>query len=166
MNLDVTLQLQHPGWKRLLRPYCKTVRKICELTLSETPLARIKCRFEVAVVLADDAMIKTLNGDFRGVDKPTNVLSFPAEDGMKSKLSRVLKGQKEFAIGDVVLAIETLEREAKEQGKKPRDHATHLLVHGILHLLGYDHMNEKDAKIMESLEIKILKNQQINNPYL
>jgi len=105
----------------------------------------------MAVVLADDAFIRELNRDYRGQDKPTNVLSFPGEDAY---------------LGDLILAYETVEREAREQGKSAKHHAIHLLVHGTLHLLGYDHMVAKDAARMEALEIKILKKQEIDNPYL
>lgn len=144
---DITIQLQDARWKTRLRPYCKTVRAACESVL----LSR-KVHGEIAVVLADDAFAQQLNRDYRGKDKPTNVLSFPNDEA----------GQ----LGDIVLAFETVEREAAEQGKSFKHHAVHLLVHGTLHLLGYDHEIEKEAARMEKLEIKILDKLGVANPYL
>jgi probable rRNA maturation factor len=161
VELDVAVQLKTPEWKTLLRPYCKTVREICLSTLHETRLAKKACSFEMTVVLADDAFVRELNRDYRGMDKPTNVLSFSNDE-----LPRLFKKSECYHLGDIVLAYETLEREALAQTKRPRDHATHLLVHGILHLLGYDHINDKDAISMEKMEIKILKKHGIANPYL
>lgn len=109
----------------------------------------------ITILLTNDAEIKTLNTDFRGKPKATNVLSFP--DG--STLDGVTH------LGDVVLAYETIAREAKEQKKALKAHMTHLVIHGVLHLLGYDHENAKDAKRMEALEINILAAMGIADPY-
>ena len=116
----------------------------------------------MTVVLADDAFIHELNKTYRGKDKATNVLSFPNPD-----FSSVTRHPSPVThLGDLVLALETVEREAAEQGKKAKDHAVHLLVHGTLHLLGYDHEQDKEAARMERLEIKILKGLGVGNPYL
>lgn len=112
---------------------------------------------EVSLVLADDAFIKELNRDYRGKDKPTNVLSF--ETGMKP-----VKGQP-FVAGDIIVAYETVVREAAEQGKSFTEHLAHLLVHGTLHLLGEDHLTDKQADKMEAKEIKIMKQLGYDNPY-
>jgi probable rRNA maturation factor len=115
---------------------------------------------EVSVNLSDDKGVQELNRDYRGKDKPTNVLSFEQYDpDMPS-----LPGEA-IMLGDIVLAYETIEREAKEQEKSFADHFTHLLVHGTLHLLGYDHIDDEEAEEMEALEIKILAGFHIENPY-
>lgn len=145
----IHIQLQHPRWKTRLKPYCKTVREACEAAL----LSRKKV--EITVVLADDTFVQELNKTYRGKDKPTNVLSFPNHDESPDN-----------HLGDIVLALETIEREAKEQEKTVRSHAQHLLVHGVLHLCGYDHERQKDAEIMEGLEVKVLKKLGVENPYL
>lgn len=122
------------------------------------------------IVLADDAQVQELNRDFREKDKPTNVLSFPAfatNEALKASLAAdYLPFEAEAGyMGDMVLAFETVAREAEEQGKHLRHHFTHLVVHSFLHLLHYDHMDEQEAAFMESLEIQILQQLSIANPY-
>ena len=115
---------------------------------------------EVSLVLADDITVQALNRDYRGQDKPTNVLSFAAlEDG-----GPALPGEP-VALGDVVLALETVLREAREQGKPLADHLRHLTVHGALHLLGFDHESDEEATEMEALEVSILAGLGIADPY-
>lgn len=161
MKSDITVQLKDPRWKSLLRPYCKTVREACEAALQ---ISGDRCQLtEMTVVLADDSFIGDLNRTYRGKNKATNVLAFPNENLSPDScyLTPPVKH-----LGDLVLALETIGREAKEQGKSFKDHTKHLLVHGTLHLLGHDHMKKREAETMEALEIKILKKLGIANPYL
>lgn len=119
---------------------------------------------EIAVRLTDDAEVHALNRDFRGKDKPTNVLSFPqVQADLLDTLSNSDDG--EILLGDIVLARETCAREAEEKGISTPDHATHLIVHGTLHLVGYDHMDDAGAQAMEALEVKALASLGIANPY-
>ena len=116
---------------------------------------------ELAVMLTDDAGIRTLNSNWRGVDKPTNVLSFPAlppaGPGGPDDAPRML--------GDIAIAYETTRKEADEEEKPFDHHLSHLAVHGFLHLIGYDHEKDDDAETMESLEQEILAQLGIPNPY-
>lgn len=108
---------------------------------------------EMCIMLATDKLIRQYNKQFRNIDKPTNVLSFKSDILYDNHM------------GDIIIALETLEAEAEVQGKTFYNHFAHILTHGILHLLGYDHVQESDAQVMESLEIKILSQIGINNPY-
>ena len=115
---------------------------------------------ELSVVLADDSLVQTLNRDYRGKDKPTNVLSFALTeaDGPEVEDAPTL-------LGDVVLAWETLVRESAEQGKPLSNHLCHLVVHGVLHLLGYDHEVDAEAEEMERLEVEVLGTLAVPDPY-
>ncbi|MGM0559459.1 MAG: rRNA maturation RNase YbeY [Pseudomonadota bacterium] len=111
---------------------------------------------EVCVVLADDLLLQELNRNFRDKDRPTNVLSFPSDDLLPDGMR---------LLGDVVLSYDTCADEAREQGKSLRDHARHLTLHGVLHLLGHDHEAAEDAEEMERLEVELLAELGVANPY-
>ena len=116
---------------------------------------------EIAVMLTDDAGIRTLNSNWRGIDKPTNVLSFPALQPERAPKP----GDAPRMLGDIAIAYETMRREADEEQKPFDHHLSHLAVHGFLHLIGYDHENDADAETMESLETEILAQLGIPDPY-
>jgi probable rRNA maturation factor len=113
----------------------------------------------VALLLTDDAAVRRLNAQWRGIDKPTNVLSFPPADG-----SVAPDGAK--SLGDIAIAYETTAREAQAEEKPFADHLAHLCVHGFLHLMGYDHESEAQAETMENLERVILARLGVPDPYL
>ena len=127
--------------------------------------------FEISLLACDDARMATLNAEFRGKPVPTNVLSWPAEDRATEKDGDrpALPGSggigMHVELGDIAIAFETCRREAGEQQKTMDDHVTHLLVHGVLHLLGYDHIRPKDAGLMEMTEVRILAGLGIADPY-
>jgi probable rRNA maturation factor len=110
---------------------------------------------EISILLCNDAFIRDLNHKWRGIDKATNVLSFPSGEP-------IAKAQ---VLGDIVIAFETLKREAEEEGKSFRDHFAHLLAHGFLHLIGHDHLVEAEAERMEALERQVLAALGIDDPY-
>jgi probable rRNA maturation factor len=112
---------------------------------------------EVSVMLSDDARVREVNRAWRKMDKPTNVLSFPAAEADKISSSPFL--------GDVILAFETVEREAADEDKPFADHVAHLMVHGFLHLIGYDHETDQEAERMEALETRALAELGIADPY-
>ena len=117
---------------------------------------------EIALLLTTNAKLQSLNLQFRGLDKPTNVLTFSA---LSADSPQLMKGQPLF-LGDIAIAAETVIREAYEQNKTASDHLSHMIIHGTLHLLGYDHEDENAAQKMETLERKILAAQNIADPYL
>lgn len=113
---------------------------------------------ELSIVFADDAMVQELNAQWRGKDIPTNVLSFP------SKLMRPVDVLPPV-LGDIILAFQTVEREALQEEKRFENHVSHLVLHGFLHLLGYDHESDEDARLMENTETRILAALAIPDPY-
>lgn len=123
---------------------------------------------EGSILACDDARIKVLNADFREKDKATNVLSWPAEE-------RATPGERPdlpepdfegvIELGDIAISFDTCAREAHEAGKSMADHVTHLIVHGLLHVLGYDHISDTDAEIMEKTEVEILATMGVEDPY-
>ncbi len=117
-----------------------------------------KTALEVSLVFTDDASIREINAEWRKQDKATNVLSFPA-------FPLVPGGKPGPMLGDIIIARETVEREAVELEKSFDDHLTHLMVHGFLHLFGYDHMNNSEAERMEGLETRILAELSLSDPY-
>ncbi|WP_306154137.1 rRNA maturation RNase YbeY [Roseovarius sp. MMSF_3281] len=127
--------------------------------------------WEVAVLACDDARIATLNAAFRERPTPTNVLSWPETDLAPAAPGAVPEKPPQGGdegpqhLGDIAIAYDTCAREAAEQGKPMADHVTHLLVHGTLHLLGYDHIRDEDATLMEATEVAILGKLGLGDPY-
>ena len=125
--------------------------------------ADIACRsVEIGIALADDAETARLNGRYRGVRRPTDVLSFASGEPFGGKGQR---GEPPAMLGDIVIAFETSACDAARAGKRLDHHLQHLVVHGLLHLLGYDHETERDASRMEAMEVEILKRLGIADPY-
>ncbi|MFO1142122.1 MAG: rRNA maturation RNase YbeY [Amaricoccus sp.] len=120
---------------------------------------------EVGLLAADDARIAALNGEFRGKAAPTNVLSWPAFAGPVPEEPPGLPGEGPLFIGDVALGYETCAREAEEAQIPLTEHAAHLVVHAVLHLLGHDHAEDAEAESMEALEAKALASMGVANPY-
>jgi probable rRNA maturation factor len=122
--------------------------------------------WEIAILATDDASITQLNHDFRGKGQPTNVLSWPSEErGAANPGERPATPSENFELGDIAVGFETCEREAIASGKPLENHLLHLIVHGTLHLLGYDHQTGLDADLMETTEIAILVKLGVPDPY-
>ena len=155
-----------PGWDDE-DSWADLARRAVRAGLSVSPFANLidkKVSVEVAVKLSDDAEVQSLNANYRGKDKPTNVLSFPmVQPDLLQSLENSDDG--EALLGDIILARETCAAEAAEKDISLHQHATHLMVHGTLHLLGYNHENEADAERMEDLEVKALASLGLPNPY-
>lgn len=158
-DIDVSIlgrrwQIEWPGAPAV-------ARLVARLALAT---ARVQTPAEISIVLASNHRIRRLNAKHRGVDRPTNVLAFPL-CRRRPGAQPTIGGAGIDHLGDVVIAYETVVREAARQGKSRRDHFSHLVAHGVLHLLGYDHTAERSAKTMERLEVKLLKKLRIKNPY-
>ena len=150
--LNIEISRNSDGWPEALDARAE---QAVRAALAQSK-ARITGPAELSVVLTDDAEQRVLNRDWRGIDKSTNVLSFPQIEPF---------GPVSGLLGDIILARETLEREAAELGVSFDDHFTHLVVHGFLHLLGYDHMDDDEALAMEGLETQILASLGVADPY-
>jgi probable rRNA maturation factor len=155
MTLDVDVSVEADAWSAVA-DLDDLSRKAIDAVLTETRDA-VAPAAEVSLLFCDDEKIQELNKAWRGMDKPTNVLSFPAaQPGAVAKAP---------LLGDIVVAFETVQRESLEEHKQLSDHVSHMVVHGFLHLLGYDHENDADAEKMESAEQRILARLGIADPY-
>ena len=164
--MQIDIDITEPRWAALDLP-----------ALAQTALGAVLAdrgvggQAAVSLLACDDARIAQLNADHRGKPQPTNVLSWPAGERGAAQAGAEPEAPVadifgEVELGDIAIAWQTCEREAAEQGKPLADHVTHLIVHAGLHLLGYDHLREADALLMESIEIRILETMGIVNPYV
>lgn len=169
ISLTIHLDVAFPKWKRAFAKLEEKLERAAGAAFvdAKKPPVFTQRNFEMTIVLSDDKKVKTLNHDYRGIDKPTNVLSFPQFDlnKIRGTTFALFPSPNPIPLGDVVLAWQTIERECREQSKTLENHVVHLVVHGTLHLLGYDHMNDKDAKAMEKLECDILESLGYPDPY-
>jgi probable rRNA maturation factor len=148
------------------RSWEKLLRSAAEAAIAESAfpqLAASERSVEISVLLTGDDKVRDLNAEYRGKHKPTNVLSFPLADRVDLREANV--AGPELLLGDIILARGVCESEAADKGVSVEDHATHLVVHGTLHLLGYDHHNDDEAADMEAREIRALARLGIANPY-
>ena len=148
------------------RSWVELVRGAAEAAIAESAFPQLAAsprHVEISVLLTDDDTVRELNAEYREKDKPTNVLSFPMTDPNDLRETKV--AGPELLLGDIVLARGVCEAEAMQKGVSVDDHATHLIVHGTLHLLGYDHDDDDEASEMEAREIRALARLGIPNPY-
>ncbi len=151
MQAVIDIEIEDAAWSDALPDVEAVVERAAQGALDT--LTQAKRGGAVAILLTDDAAVADLNTRFRGKPTSTNVLSFPAADSAYPHL------------GDVALAYGVCASEAEAQSKSLADHLTHLVVHGVLHLLGYDHESEADAEVMEQMECEILRRFGIADPY-
>lgn len=130
----------------------------------ELPDALLSRKLEVSVVMANDDLLRTLNREYRRKDKPTNVLSFPQYEHFGEESSLPPESEP-VCLGDILLSFETIRREASEKKIPLADHTIHLMIHGTLHLLGYDHESDEETESMQDTEISIMKKIGLKNPY-
>jgi len=149
VTFSVDIQVADPRWRKV-RGLATRLRRSAELALVRGKARRSS---SLTILLASNERLKELNRNFRGLNKPTNVLSFPSD------------AKDDVYLGDVALAYEVTAGEAKDNGKRLADHAMHLTVHGVLHLLGFDHQSVRAARKMEPLESEILCELGVADPY-
>ena len=156
MNLSCDVLVEEARWLERLDPEAVALAAAEKMVELVRPILHPQA--EISVMFSNDDQVEQLNAQWRGKSSPTNVLSFPGIAGKNLNASPLL--------GDIVLAYETIDREAREEGKLFSDHTAHLVVHGLLHLVGYDHENESDAKKMETLESRIMSSLGYPDPWL
>ena len=168
INTELNLSINEPEWEQLLPDIFQTAEKVVSQTVSFIascePLVFFDSEKTLSfnLCLSDDHEVHTLNKEFRHIDKPTNVLSFAnIDDPDFDQISQ----QQTIEMGDIIIALQTLQNEADIKHISLHDHFCHLLTHGVLHLLGYDHTTDEEAEHMEDLEAKILNLFNIDNPY-
>ncbi len=169
ITLSISLDLASAKWKKAFPKMEEKIEQAVAASFlhAKKPKAFSERNFEVAVTLADDKAMTDLNHTYRGKKSSTNVLSFPQFKiaGLTGRTLDFYPDQDAIPLGDVVLAHGTVKKECKEQDKTLENHVIHLVVHGTLHLLGYDHMKGKDAKSMEKLECAVLESLGYPDPY-
>lgn len=159
--MSIEIILEDTRWTGLER----TIERAVEATLTHMELEPSK--WDITVLGCNDARITDLNGDFREKNQPTNVLSWPSQErGADLDGARPRPPEGEPELGDIAISFETCESEANAGNISLQSHTTHLVVHGVLHLLGYDHVRDGDADLMEALEIAILAKLGVANPYV
>jgi probable rRNA maturation factor len=154
---EVDIVVESPLWEQVAQARATVLRAVAAVAAHRDAAPMLRPRDELGVSLGDDAAIAELNGHWRDKPRPTNVLSFPAPPMPQTEMPRFL--------GDIVLAFETIAREAASEGKAIEEHLAHLVVHGFLHLLGHDHETDEEARGMEALETGILATMGIVDPY-
>ena len=166
---SLNLTVNEPAWLQVL-PDVETISgevfsQVLDYvgSLEEIDFLQSGKNINVNLCLGNDDEVHALNREFRGKDKPTNVLSFANIDD--ESFADEWSDGKEIELGDIIIALETMQAEAGNQNLTLHDHSCHLFAHGLLHLLGYDHIEADEAEHMESFEIAILKQMNINNPY-
>lgn len=165
--LDVQVTFDDDGWRDLEFHPENVTQKLCKLVCEKrAPFIESVC--EISVLLTNDKGIRPMNALYRGKDAATNVLSFGVFNTplTQEEWTRLQDPERPFLIGDLVFSLDTLKRESALEEKSVLNHFSHLVVHGTLHLLGHDHMEEEEAALMEGLECEILAGVGISNPYV
>ncbi len=164
-DFDIDVEIAAEEWRAALADAPALVQRAARAALAAAGYGPLAGRIELGVRLSGDAELQALNARHRGIDRPTNVLSFAAADCRPGRLPVPAAADAPVALGDIVVAFETMAREARLAGRPLADHLAHLVVHGTLHLVGYDHETEAEAAAMERLETAVLAGLGVPDPY-
>jgi probable rRNA maturation factor len=167
--MQIDFEIKSQKWldndREIESKFNKLIKKIISYSFLQKKIEK-DFEVELGIHLIDDGEMQNINHQYRQKNKATNVLSFPSFDFLSKDEINISNQTKFISLGNIFLSYKTIQHESQEQNKSFNNHLIHLLTHGILHLLGYDHQNHKDSEKMERLEVEILKNLDINNPYL
>ncbi len=156
-HIDIFVEQQE--WYNLTFDFIQHIKDVCNLTL-KTYSKYVAHDVEMTILLSNNQKLQDLNYNYSNQDKPTNVLAFPYKQTHLHEQS-----SHELYLGDIAISYQKLEKESIEMTKSIKEHLTHLIIHGVLHLLGYDHINSSDALVMEEAEKKLMMMLGYNNPY-
>lgn len=168
-NTELNISIEEKGWETALPDFQELSNKVMQKTIDfvqnhdEIDFLSLNKTISINLSLSNDENIHKLNLEFRNMDKPTNVLSFANIDD--PFFEEQIQTDDIIELGDIMIALETMQREAKEKEISLHDHYCHLFIHGILHLLGFDHIEDDEAEYMEDFEVRILAELNIANPY-
>lgn len=171
MSVTINFLTEMPEWDELLKAHKKLWKNMAVAALKHAPidLPSVLPDISINVLLGDDEIIHKLNREYRESDKPTNVLSFPQieewDDSLEDLAEESEATGEPAELGDIIMAYGVIARESADQGKLIHHHIGHLLVHGVLHLLGYDHLTAEEETAMERLETDILAAHHLPDPY-
>jgi len=165
MNIIVEIAQEHKEWDQYSELNPEYFAQIVERVLSRYPnFSRVQ-EVELSVLLTDNTKIKLLNNEFRGKDKATNVLSFPDIEIDWRRIVEFEVDSEYMYLGDIAFSYQVIKEESSLKSIDFQDYFKHLLIHAILHLIGYDHMHDEEAEVMEAIEIEILNSFGIKSPY-
>lgn len=165
LQINIEFNITEPQWQGIIDQYKEDLILSVERILAKHPNYKNLAEIELSMLLAGAEEIRKLNAQFRNKDKPTNILSFPEEEISPAEvLETTIEGDYIY-LGDLALCYEVIRDEAKEKGVSMKAHLLHLFIHGILHLMGYNHTHDQEAEAMESLEIGILSQFGVKSPY-
>lgn len=168
-NTELNISIEEKGWETALPDFQELSNQVMQKTIDfvqnhdEIDFLSLNKTISINLSLSNDENIHKLNLEFRNMDKPTNVLSFANIDD--PFFEEQIQTDDIIELGDIMIALETMQREAKEKEISLHDHYCHLFIHGILHLLGFDHIEDDEAEYMEDFEVRILAKLNIANPY-
>jgi len=163
--LNIDFDIQDKSWLDNINGIQSIIMLTTKETFNHTKISKKAKEIEFSITLASNEIIQKLNLQYRQKDKPTNCLSFPAQEIDMKKINKIKFHDGFILLGDVIFAYDVIKNESLEQKKSFNDHFSHLLIHSLLHLHGFNHENDNEAKEMESLEVEILSSLGINSPY-
>jgi probable rRNA maturation factor len=169
-NINIEFNIEDNNWLEYDQNIAKNLSDFLIEISKKTKLQQLQeqnINIEISILLTNNSKIRELNKNYQKKDKATNILAFPLNDLNLQKDQNITEFlfNNNLILGDLILSLEYLKNEAKEQNKSLNHHLKHLLLHGLLHLIGYDHIAENDRKKMEELEIRILRDFEVSDPY-
>lgn len=166
MRVNIEINIQDAQWNTFWQDLENELEEVSKQVLLTESLLKDIEEIEISLLLTNNNEIQQLNRDFRNKDKPTNVLSFPEYEAKELKSLEITSLNNYIYLGDIAMSFDVISSEADEKAISFKDHFLHLFVHSMLHLLGYDHIDDSEASVMEKLEIEILHKLGVKSPYI